>query len=112
MLAAGARDRLIGFFPAVVSRNAHGVESETHPAQLEQSWASVLFGSGAERRDAGAAGAQQTATFRVISTPNLRTIDERAQIELDNVRWGITSIAPVGSQGHEIEFTAVRIGAG
>jgi head-tail adaptor len=107
--AAGARNRLIRFWPVTVSLDALGTETEAQ-GQAEAAWASVRFGSGAERREAGQAGSVLSATFRVPSTAALRGATERWQIEFDGARWGITSIVPIGEAG-DIEFTATKKGA-
>lgn len=106
----GQYDRIIGFHTVTVGEDALGTETETRTL-AEQAWALVRFGSGSERRDAGASGAVQMATFRVLSTPALRGVTQRDQVQFDGAWWGITSIAPVGPQGSEIEFTATRQGA-
>lgn len=108
MRGAGGRDRLVAFVPQVVVVDAVGVEVEADGAPV-RAWAKVLFGTGAERREAGAQAAVQTATFRVLSTAALRAASERWSIEFNSARWGITSIAPIG-EADEIEFTAVRRG--
>lgn len=111
MTPAGDRSRRIGFYSVSAVRDGHGVETETF-ALAQEAFALVMFGKGAERRDAAAAGAMMTATFRVLSTSVLRTATERWQIEYDGQRWGISSIAAVGLQGEELEFTATRLGKG
>lgn len=108
-IAAGKRDRRILFYPVAVTEDALGVEIEVDGAAIP-AYASVLFGNGAERREAGQAGSAQTATFRVLSTASLRAATERWQIEFLAARWGIVSIAPIG-EAEDIEFTATKKGA-
>ena len=107
-IAAGKRDRRIQFYPVTVTEDALGVEIEADGTPIP-AYASVLFGDGAERREAGQAGSAQTATFRVLSTASLRAATERWEIEFLGARWGIASIAPIG-EADDIEFTATRKG--
>ena len=109
MTPAGARGRKILFRVASITTD-QGVETESF-GDGPQAWARVTFGSGAERREAAAAGSVQAATFRVLSNAAVRAVTRRGRIVFDGDEWGITAIAPVGPQGAEIEFTAtVRMG--
>lgn len=108
-IAAGKRDRKIAFYPRIITQGALGTEIEADGTPIF-AWASVLFGTGSERREAGQAGSMQTATFRVPSTTSLRGANERWEIAFMGARWGITSIAPIG-EASEIEFTATKRGA-
>lgn len=106
--ASGEKDRKIQFYPRSFTEDALGTESEADGTAIP-AWAKVLFGTGSERREAGQAGAAQTATFRVHSSAALRAATERWEIAFAGDRWGIASIAPIGEAG-DIEFTAVRKG--
>lgn len=110
MAGVGDYDRLIAFHAATLAEDALGVETETFGSTpAAQSWAKVLFGTGQERRDGAAAGAVQTATFRVTAMDAaVRGITTRDIIRFDGADWGISSIAPVGPQGAELEFAATR----
>lgn len=110
MISAGRLDRKIEFYAVVVSEDALGVERESFVA-VAPAMASVKYGTGNERREAGQAGSHQAATFRVQSTAALRAMDQRGQIEFEGARWGITSVVQVGILQREIEFTAVKKGA-
>lgn len=102
---AGARDQRVTFQRRSVTTDSMGVEVPSW-ADLEPAWAKVLYGTGAERREAGALSAAQTATFRVRSTSALRSVTSADQIVHRNGQvWNITSIALIGR--FEIEFTAV-----
>lgn len=110
MLGAGQRDRKVTFYPRVFAEDAQGVETESDGTGVP-AFASVRFGTSAERREAGAQAAVQSATFRVLSTAALRAADGTWQIEFDGSRWGVAGKpAQAGSQGRELEFTAVRKG--
>ena len=71
---------------------------------VAQRWAKVLYGTGAERREAGAEGASQVATFIVTDDALTRLATVRDSIWFDNRRWNITSSAPIDGDRH---FTAV-----
>jgi len=102
---AGARDQRVIFQRCSVTEDAMGVEVPRWD-DLEPAWAKVLYGTGAERREAGALSAAQTATFRVRSTAALRSVTPADRIfHSDGQAWNITSIAKIGRW--EIEFTAV-----
>jgi SPP1 family predicted phage head-tail adaptor len=109
-IPAGARNRKVQFYPRNQTEDALGVEIEADGTPIVM-WAAVSFGSGADRREAGQAGSDQTATFRVLSCAALREADERWQIEWNGARWGISSIVPIDNDATEIEFTALRKGA-
>ena len=102
---AGQRDRRIRFERATLARNALGVMDASGWTLIEKAMAKVLFGTGQERRTAGAEGATQTITIRTLSTNALRGVTESDRVFLDGRGWSITSIAPVGVND-EIEFTA------
>lgn len=106
MRKAGGADRKIQFLHATVSKEAEsGAEIETFEPYA-RAWAQVFYGSGSERREAAAAGGIQTATFRCLANTTLREIKRRDRIVFEGVQWGISAISLVGTQGHELEFTA------
>lgn len=105
MTAIGEFDTLVEFQRATIVRSPLGVEQPGEWAETEKAWSKVLYGTGAERRQAAAEGASQTATFRVASTAKLRGVIEQDRILMKGAGWGITSIAPIGVND-EIEFTA------
>lgn len=108
MRKAGAADRKIQFLKATVGPDALGIEVETF-APVGFAWASVTFGSGAERREAASIAADQSIVFRVLSNSMTRAITRRDRIMFDGDAWGISSISAVGAQGHEIEFGATFV---
>lgn len=106
MTPSGQRDALVRFERASVTTTSMGVEEEGPWSPIEQAWAKVLYGTGAERRQAASEAASATATFRVLSTSALRGVGERDRIvDRDGRAWDITGIAPIGVNA-EIEFTA------
>ena len=106
---AGEKDRKVAFYPRTVTEDDLGTEIEADGTPVA-AWAKVLFGSGSERREAGQAGSQKTATFRVYSSAALRAATALWEIEFLGSRWGITDISPIG-EAEEIEFTAVKKGS-
>lgn len=109
MLGASNRKWRIDFYPRTVTEDAGGLEIEADGVAVP-AFAAVRFGTGAERREAAAAGSYKVATFRVLSTAALRAADERWEIAFMGARWGITDVSPVGGEASEIEFTATRKG--
>ena len=104
MLGRGQCDRLITFERATITRDNMGQESEAWSTTITTAYASVLYGTGNERREAAAQGASNTATFRTLYNPTLAGVTEKDRI-VYNGNWNITSIAIIGRA--EIEFTAV-----
>lgn len=111
MTPAGERNRLVSFVRPVVVRDESGVIGETdatgEPETIERAWAKVRFGTSQERRQAGAEGASQTATFRILSTTLLRTVAMTDQIIGVGFTWDITGKAEIDGEAREIEFTGV-----
>lgn len=108
-LQPAAYDRKIAFERGTQARSGLGKEPLINWALIGQSYARVLFGSGQERRTAGAEGASQAATFRAPSSSTTRAVIETDRIQFDGRAWNITSIAPIGVND-DIEFTAVAAG--
>lgn len=105
----GKMDRRIAILPVVITRDGMGIEKEDHDSAARlYCHAAVSFGSGQERREAGANEASQVATFRCRWRSALSVVTPRAMIEFEGGRWGITSMPRVGPRGSEIEFSAVR----
>lgn len=104
----GPRNCRIKICPVTITRNALGVETEDHEtAPPLYAWAAVSYGTGQERREAGAREASQAATFRVRANSTRRGVSARSIIEYDGQSWGITAIVRVGARREDIEFTAV-----
>lgn len=102
----GERDRRIVFQSGAPVRGALGREPISAWSYIGRAWAKVLFGTGSERRAAGAEGASQAATFRVLSNGMTRGVTTDNRILFDRRGWDITSISPIGVND-EIEFVAV-----
>lgn len=120
MQGAGNYDRKVEFLKRSVVVDGMGTEVEGFasfaPTPLF-AWAKVRFGSSADRRASAEARvadgvvSSQAGTFRVRSTARLRTVNEGDAIVYRGAQWGVQSIAEAAEQGHEIEFTATRLGA-
>lgn len=109
MTTAGERDKRVQFQRRTSTENELGSEDEISWPLIEKAWAKVLYGAGAERRQAAMERSSQAATFIVLSTSKLRTVGEGDRIWFMNKGWDITSIAPVGRA--DIHFTATSQGS-
>lgn len=98
------RDRRIMFERPIARQSAMGREPAKHFKLIGQRWAKVLYGTGAERREAGAENATQAATFIVTNDEVTRAVTVRDRIWFDGRGWDITSAAPIAGDRH---FTAV-----
>lgn len=105
MTPAGQRDKRITFQRAVRTRSSLGTPTAGAWSDLGARWAKVLYGSGAERRQAATEQAVQPATFRVLADTLTRSIIATDRISFDGLVWDITNISPIGRPA-EIEFTA------
>lgn len=103
------RDRTITFLRAARTRDTVGVKIEGAFASIGTRFASVRYGSGAERREAAAERATQPATFRTLADSLTRTIVVNDRIQYDALVYDIVSIVPIGRGPNEIEFTAVAL---
>jgi len=75
-------------------------------AEFTAGWASVNYGTGAERRRAGAENSEIAATMRVLATAKTRQLTATDLCELDGATWNVTGTAPWGSG--EIDITIIR----
>ncbi len=105
---AGKRRETVGFERETATRGSLGVKGPGTWASLGTRFASVRFGTSAERREAAAEQAVQACTFRTLRDELTATITVRDRIAWDGLVWDITGIAlvrpPVGAA--EMEFTA------
>lgn len=102
---AGKRDRLIVIERATFTTDAMGGRIETWH-QYARAWAQVIFGTGAERREAAQQIASVSATFRIVSSPTLATVTPQHRIQFMGAVWDISSVVPLGRAN--IEITATR----
>ncbi len=102
--SAGRRDCRITFERATVTKNSGGQQVESAWAGIAQAWASILFGTGRERRAAAVEQAVNSATFVCNWSPTLAMVTERDRIIWDGQIFDIESVAPMTRK--TIEFTA------
>lgn len=105
-MAAGRRDTLVQFQRAVRATDEYGQAVPASWAVLCSEWVAVLWGRGAERREAAATQLVQSATFQALAHPVTLGVLPTDRIVMDGVAWNIGGIAPMA--GGLIEFTAVR----
>lgn len=106
-MTAGERDRKVAFYrPGTATENGFGEPIAGAPVLIGYAWARVFYGKGAERRAAAIEGASQPATFNVLTSAAMRSVNTACTINFDGFDWEITGIAPQGRG--EIDFTAVR----
>lgn len=104
---SGRRRFRIEFRRPVVARGALGVKTESGSSSLGFERAKVLFGTGAERREAGVEQASQAATFRCLANAKTRGVLATDRILHGALTYDITGIAPLDTNPAEIEFTGV-----
>jgi head-tail adaptor len=105
--AAGEFRHAITFQRATYTRDSLGSRQPSGWATLVTAKAKVLYGTGAERREAGVETGTQAATFRVRSSAGTRGVTYQDRISFNGAAWDITGISPLMLAPAEIEFTAV-----
>lgn len=105
MTPRGQFDQLLIFERATIAEGPHGDEVQVW-SPLGERWTKVLYGTGAERRQAAQTGASQAATFRVLADEVAAEVQVTDRIQFDGAAWNITGIAPLNRA--EIDFAAVR----
>lgn len=105
-MTAGKRSRLVTFERSTPTENEYG-EQIAAWATYATAFAEVLFGTGAERREAAQEGGTQAATFICEWGPTLDAVTITDRVQFDGSVWDITSRAPVGLN-RELHFTATR----
>jgi head-tail adaptor len=102
---AGKRDALI----AIEGQGADTDDGFTRQpgawVELFKEWATVRYGTGAERRQAAQESATISATFGVVANASTRTITTRHRIAYNGL-WNIIAVAPSGTS--KIVLTAVQ----
>lgn len=78
-------------------------------ADHARAYAAVLFGTGAERREAAQEAGSSPATFRTLYSPKLAAVEVKDRVNFKGADWDITSAVPIGFQ-EGFEFTATRAG--
>lgn len=105
MTPAGRRDTRVVFERATVARSALGGKTAGAGdwAAIGSRLGKVLYGTGAERREAAVEAGAQAATFRLLADSLTRTITLADRAVCRGLTYDLTGIAPIGND--EIEFT-------
>lgn len=106
MIPAGERTTLVAFERGTAATDAYGGETLTF-ASLATVATKVLYGTGAERRQAAQESAQQTATVMVNWTPQLAGVVPKDRTVFDTFDWDIVNVARIGLND-EIHYSVVR----
>ena len=104
-IGAGRRDRKVTFERASVTQDDYGEEVATW-APLGSELANVLYGTGAERRQAAMEQGQQALTIRTLATGTTRGVTLKDRVVLDGEALDLVGISQIGRL--EMEFTAIR----
>lgn len=108
MTPAGKRNRQFRIMRAATTKTARGSMVPGAAVEFTKGWAAVNYGTGAERRRAGAENSEVTATMRVLATPKIRQVTANDLCELDGATWNVTGSVPWGNA--EIDITIIRRG--
>jgi SPP1 family predicted phage head-tail adaptor len=107
MTGAGERNQRAAFQRNAAVRSPLGGKTAEAWQPLFTCWASVRWGTSAERRAAAGEQAVQTATFRVLASTDARGVLVTDRIVHNGLNWDITDIVPIGGPApRKIEFTA------
>lgn len=107
MSAAGRRDKLISILRAGPSTD-DGMNTQPGAfAEFTKAWAEVLFGTGAERRQAAQEHAGAPATFIIPANTKTRSITPADKLSFMGADWDISSSIP-GRDRSEWQVTATR----
>lgn len=108
-MKAGPRNTKIIIESSAAIENAMGARTKTWAKRLD-AWASVNYGTGAERRVGGQEQATQVATFGILYSSQAARIStgDRLRISGDEANWDIVGAVPYGlNEG--IHITANKI---
>lgn len=107
MIDAGKRDTLVTFQRGTPTVDDYGGETLAW-STLEPAWAKVLYGTGAERRQAAQEQTQLAATIIVNWTPTLASAVAKDRATFDGFAWDITAPPARVGLNDELHFTVVR----
>lgn len=107
MIPAGERTTLVTFESGTPTEDDYGGETMAW-GTLATVMAKVLYGTGAERRQAAQEQAQQAATIMVNFTPSLAGVVTVNRARFDDATWDITSPPARVGLNDELHFSAVR----
>ncbi|MFQ3895489.1 phage head closure protein [Sphingobium sp. R-7] len=108
-MRAGPRNRRIVVQRKTVIEDDYGGEIETW-TDYAIIWGGVIWGTGAERREAAQLSASQPATFRVLANSETLALSVEDRISFAGGLWNITSVVPLGLN-ESVEVTAIRAAA-
>ncbi len=106
-IPAGQRTTLVTFERGTASTDDYGGETLTW-ATLTTAWAKVMYGTGAERRQAAQESADQPATIMVNFTPTLATVGPKDRVSFDGIAWDITAPPARVGLNDELHLTVTR----
>lgn len=105
MRPAGQRDKLVTIQRATYVTDVHN-EDVPSWAPIGREWARVIWGAGAERREAAQTQAVQSATFQVLDNSLTRSLTAKDRIVWNGIHWDIAAPGVPISRG-ELEISAV-----
>lgn len=88
---AGQRDQLVIVQRATTAKDAYG-EPIASWAEIGRAWAAVLYGRGAERRQAAIEQGEQPATFQVLSSTLTRGLKLTDRLIAVGTVWDIRGV--------------------
>jgi head-tail adaptor len=107
-LDSGSLDKRVRFQTATRAKNAIGEAVASWAYLATPRWAKVIYGSGAERREAAVEDNKLAATFQLHWSAEIHALGADtggARIVFDAVVWDIKSIA--GSRRDGLSITAI-----
>jgi SPP1 family predicted phage head-tail adaptor len=107
VIPAGERTTLVAFERGTAATDDYGGETLTY-ANVATVAAKILYGTGAERRQAAQERAEQAATVMVNYTPTLASVVTKDRCTFDGFQWDITSPPARVGLNDELHFTCVR----
>lgn len=108
MTPGGKRDRRFRFLRPGKTKTPRGAMVEGTGNELAKGLGQVNYGSGEERRRAGAENSEIAATIRVLATAMTREVKASDLCELDGATWNVIGAVPWGRR--EIDITIIRRG--
>lgn len=104
MRPAGQRDKLVTVQRATFATDENNEDVPTW-APIGQEWARIIWGLGAERREAAQTQARQAATFQVLDNSLTRSLTASDRIMWNGMAWDIAAPGVPIARG-ELEISA------
>lgn len=105
MRPAGQRDKLVKIQRATYAPDENNEDVPTW-GDVGTEWARVIWGRGAERREAAQTQAQQAATFQLLDNSLTRSLAAKDRIVWNDIDWDIAAPGVPIARG-ELEISAV-----